>query len=61
VASTATALARWITAYRELARRSELASSSEPIATALAPPSVPAPARVVISPRVRKVAPIEQH
>jgi len=61
VASTATAIARWVTAYRELARRSELASSSEAITPALAPPSVPAPARVLIPPHVRKVAPLEQH
>jgi len=54
VASTATALSRWITAYRELARRHGLRGSPDaPV------PSPPAPARVLIPP-VRKVAPLEQ-
>jgi phosphatidylglycerophosphate synthase len=54
VASTATAISRWIIAYRELARR------HPPDAAVLAPPSPPAPARVLIPSRVRKVAPLEQ-
>jgi phosphatidylglycerophosphate synthase len=53
VASTATAISRWITAYRVLVRRSELCASSD------AAPGV-APARVLIPSRVRKVAPLEQ-
>jgi phosphatidylglycerophosphate synthase len=52
VASTATAIGRWITAYRVLARRSELRASSD------AAPGV-APARVLIPSRVPKVAPLE--
>lgn len=55
VASTATAISRWITAYRELARRHGLGSSPD-----AAVPGPPAPARVLIPPHVRKVAPLEQ-
>jgi phosphatidylglycerophosphate synthase len=58
VGSTATALSRWIVAYRELARRHPLRGASD--AAVLAPPSPPAPARVLIPPHVRKVAPLEQ-
>lgn len=54
VASTATAISRWITAYRVLARRSKLRAPPEPA------PQV-APARVLIPSRVRKVAPLEQN
>ena len=61
VASTATAIARWVAAYRELARRSQLRAAPEAIAPSLAPPSVPAPARVLLPPHVRKVAPLEQN
>jgi phosphatidylglycerophosphate synthase len=59
VASTATAISRWIIAYRELARRHPLRA---PDAAVIAPstPSVPPPARVLIPPHVRKVAPLEQ-
>ena len=59
-ASIATAIARWVTAYRALARHSALRTSSEAIAPAVASPPVPAPARVRIPSRVHKVAPIEQ-
>lgn len=60
VASTATAIGRWITAYRELARASERRAPADP-APMLGPPGVAAPARVLIPPHVRKVAPLEQH
>lgn len=66
VASTATALVRWVVAYRELERRSELArrgelrTSIEGSAPVLAP-GVPASARVLLPSHVRKVAPLEQH
>jgi phosphatidylglycerophosphate synthase len=60
VASTGTALSRWVMAYRELARRSEESARHEAIAS-LTHPSAPPPARVLIPPHVRKVAPIEQH
>jgi hypothetical protein len=59
VGSTATAISRWIIAYRELARRHPLRGSPDH-APVLAPPSPPAPARVLIPSRVRKVAPLEQ-
>jgi CDP-diacylglycerol--glycerol-3-phosphate 3-phosphatidyltransferase len=61
VASTATAIARWIAAYRELARRSAVRSPAEASAPVLVPPGLSPPARVRIPPRVRKVAPLEQH
>jgi phosphatidylglycerophosphate synthase len=61
VASTATALGRWLVAYRALARIAELDHPSEVIAPVLPPPSVSAPARVLLPPAVRKVAPLEQH
>jgi CDP-diacylglycerol---glycerol-3-phosphate 3-phosphatidyltransferase len=60
-ASIATALHRWVVAYRELARRDDVRAAAEAISTVLATPSV-APARVLIPPaHVRKVAPLEQH
>ncbi len=58
VGATATAISRWIIAYRELARRHALRAPDH--AAVLAPPSPPAPARVLIQPHVRKVAPLEQ-
>jgi len=58
VGATATALSRWIIAYRELARRHRLHAPDH--AAVLAPPSPPAPARVLIPSHVRKVAPLEQ-
>lgn len=62
VASTATALVRWVVAYRELARRGELRAPPEASGPVLAsPPSVPASARVLLPSPVRKVAPLEQH
>lgn len=61
VASTGTAINRWIIAYRELTRRYEAGKQSEQIASALAPPTAPAAARVMIPPHVRKVASLEQH
>jgi CDP-diacylglycerol--glycerol-3-phosphate 3-phosphatidyltransferase len=63
VASTATAISRWITAYRELVRRDQSAASPEVAPLASSPAAAtPAAARVLIAPHVgRKVAPIEQH
>ena len=60
VASTGTAVNRWVVAYRELARRDEARRQSDQIAP-IAPPSAPAAARVRIPSHVRKVAPLEQH
>jgi phosphatidylglycerophosphate synthase len=60
VGSTATAISRWIIAYRELARRHRLRGSPDH-APVLAPPGPPAPARVLIPSHVRKVAPLEQN
>ncbi|TMQ06485.1 MAG: CDP-alcohol phosphatidyltransferase family protein [Deltaproteobacteria bacterium] len=64
VASTATAISRWVVAYRELVRRSQR-RAPEAIASMLAPPS-PAPpsvvpSRVLLPSHVRSVAPLEQH
>jgi phosphatidylglycerophosphate synthase len=65
LASTVTAINRWVVAYRELARRYEHRIEPELITTAIPQPSVPAPARVRRSEdwpsHVRKVAPLEQH
>jgi phosphatidylglycerophosphate synthase len=61
VASTGTAVSRWIMAYRELTRRAEARTQSELIPPATTSAAVPAPARVLIPPPVRKVAPLEQH
>jgi CDP-diacylglycerol--glycerol-3-phosphate 3-phosphatidyltransferase len=66
VASAATAVNRWVVAYRELVRRYEARAEAEGIAPVIAhPPStptgVPATARVLIPAHVRKVAPLEQH
>lgn len=61
VASTGTAISRWVVAYRELARRNEARVLHESIAAAITQPSVPAPARVLMPSHVRKVAPLEQH
>jgi phosphatidylglycerophosphate synthase len=67
LASTATAINRWIVAYRELSRRYEARmqhDSIDSIDSIVAPigPSVPvAPARVLLPSHVRKVAPLEQH
>ena len=61
VASIATAVVRWIVAYRELVRRYEARAQPETIGPALPPPSVAATARVLLPPHVRKVAPLEQH
>lgn len=60
VASTGTAINRWVVAYRELARRYEAGRQSELIAS-IAQPSAPTAARVMLPPHVRKVAPLEQH
>ena len=60
VASTATAISRWVVAYRELVRRYEARSQAEAItAPAIASPSVAA--RVLMPSHVHKVAPLEQH
>ena len=61
VASTVTAVNRWVIAYRELVRRAGARTQPELIAPALAQPSSPAAARVLIPSHVRKVAPLEQH
>jgi phosphatidylglycerophosphate synthase len=61
VASTATAVARWVVAYRELARCSRSESSADAAALVIPPPAAPAQARVLLPSRVRKVSPIEQH
>jgi uncharacterized membrane protein YidH (DUF202 family) len=64
LASTATAINRWIVAYRELSRRYEARMQHDSIDSIVAPigPSVPvAPARVLLPSHVRKVAPLEQH
>lgn len=59
--STATAVNRWVVAYRELARRTQAHTQPDLIAPTIAQPSVPATARVLIPSHVRKVAPLEQH
>lgn len=69
VASTGTAINRWVHAYRELVRRDDAGALSspepdavesiEPIAAALSTASVQA--RVLRQSHVRKVAPLEQH
>ena len=59
VASTATALNRWLIAYRELARRDAARIRHElPV---IAPPSVPAARVRLPAAHVRKVAPLEQN
>jgi phosphatidylglycerophosphate synthase len=57
VASTATAVNRWVIAYRELVRRHE-AGTTDSIASAISPA---VPSRVLMPAHVRKVAPLEQH
>jgi phosphatidylglycerophosphate synthase len=59
VASTATAVNRWVIAYRELVRRHEARVEVEEIAPALPPAGVPS--RVLMPAHVHKVAPLEQH
>jgi phosphatidylglycerophosphate synthase len=65
LASTITAINRWVVAYRELARLHEHRIQSELITTTIAQASVPAAARVRRTEdwpsHVRKVAPLEQH
>jgi phosphatidylglycerophosphate synthase len=63
VASTGTAVNRWVIGYRELVKRNAASPEAELAAQVpvLAPPSVPAPARVLLPSHVRKVAPLEQH
>jgi len=61
VASTVTAINRWVVAYRELARRYEDHVAHDRITAPIPQPSVPAPARVLLPSHVRKVAPLEQH
>ena len=64
VASTATAVNRWVIGYRELVKRSDAAAPAEIGAAValLSPPTVPAAARVLLPAHVRKVvAPLEQH
>jgi phosphatidylglycerophosphate synthase len=60
VASTGTAINRWVVAYRELVRRAEARALHEAITSAI-PQHVQAPARVLMPSHVRKVAPLEQH
>ena len=59
VASAATAVNRWLVAYRELVRRHEAAAPLDVLPQAIASPGV-AP-RVLIPSHVHKVAPLEQH
>jgi phosphatidylglycerophosphate synthase len=61
VASMGTAINRWVVAYRELVRRAEALALHEALTPAMPPPSVQAPARVLMPSHVRKVAPLEQH
>jgi CDP-diacylglycerol--glycerol-3-phosphate 3-phosphatidyltransferase len=61
VGATATAVTRWIVAYRELTRRYEARAQPELIAAPTASTGVPATTRVLMPSSVRKVAPIEQH
>jgi len=62
VASTATAINRWVVAYRELARGYDAYPPPELITPAIPSASVPAAAaRVLLPSHVRKVAPLEQH
>lgn len=72
VASTCTAVNRWVIGYRALVQRSAATvhpahqpAEPEPepavAAPALPQPSVPATARVLMPAHVRKVAPLEQH
>jgi CDP-diacylglycerol--glycerol-3-phosphate 3-phosphatidyltransferase len=62
VASTGTAVNRWLIGYRELVKRSEVAPEAElPAQLPVIAPSVPAAARVLLPAHVRKVAPLEQH
>jgi phosphatidylglycerophosphate synthase len=63
IASTGTAVHRWVVAYRELARRHESRTSPDAIGdaigdagSAITPPAVPT--RVLIPSHVRKVAPL---
>jgi phosphatidylglycerophosphate synthase len=63
VTSTATALSRWVMAYRELARREALAQPA-PVELDEEPAmAAPVPARIasLSSPDLRKVRPLEQH
>ena len=61
VGSTATAVNRWIVAYRELTRRYEAGAKAESITPPVAPAIAPATARVMLPAHVRKVSPLEQH
>lgn len=61
VTSTATAMSRWVAAYRELARRE---APAQPAAVELGvEPAIAVPARIasLSSPELRKVRPLEQH
>ena len=60
-ASTATAISRWVVAYRELVRRYEARTQAEAAITAPAIASPSVPARVLMPSHVHKVAPLEQH
>ncbi|MEO7731536.1 MAG: CDP-alcohol phosphatidyltransferase family protein [Kofleriaceae bacterium] len=62
VASSGTAISRWVIGYRELVKRSEMAPEAVELVVPVAvQPSVPAAARVLLPAHVRKVAPLEQH
>lgn len=64
LASSATAIGRWIIAYRVLAEADAAAvARAEAISTTLSvnPAASVAPARVLLPAAVRKVAPLEQH
>jgi phosphatidylglycerophosphate synthase len=62
VASTGTAVNRWVVGYRELVKRGAAPEVELAAPVPLLPqPSVPAAARVLLPTHVRKVAPLEQH
>lgn len=61
VTSTATAISRWVIAYRELARRESVGVTVEEVEPAAVAAPVPARITSLSSPDLRKVRPLEQH
>lgn len=63
VTSTATAISRWVVAYRELARREGAGVEAVDEETSEPAVAAPVPARItsLSSPDLRKVRPLEQH